>query len=112
MLRVRRRHNRELYTHVEKLTNTIGKRKIALYGHMTRVRAGRLINRIFAYILSMKTKAHSSPGRTGPSDVRITSEDVQKYNILKKKLGAEQALQEKSKLRAGTTWSEERTETH
>ena len=52
----RRRHNHELYTHVEKITDAMRKRRIAFYCHITRMNPARLTNRIFTYFLKKKTK--------------------------------------------------------
>ncbi|KAJ8887737.1 hypothetical protein PR048_013955 [Dryococelus australis] len=40
----RSRHNHELYLHVEKITDTIRKRRIAFYGHLTQMSSERLSN--------------------------------------------------------------------
>ena len=44
-----RRHNNELYKHIEKITDTIRKRRVAFYGHLTYIRMNniRLAGRIF-----------------------------------------------------------------
>lgn len=57
----RRRHNHELYTHVEKITDTIRKRRITFYGHMTRMNSERLTNQMIAYFLSKKPEGPGSP---------------------------------------------------
>lgn len=109
----RRRHNHELYTHVEKITDTIQKRRITFCGHMTQMNPERLTNQIFAYFLSKKTKgAWFTKVERDLQEVGITSEDIQEHDPLKKKLGAHQGFQEKPKLKTSKTWTEERKEAH
>lgn len=56
----RRGHNRELYTHVEKKTDRIRERRIALYGHLIRINVVRLTNRIFTMCKGiLKSGAHT-----------------------------------------------------
>ena len=109
----RRRHNHELYSHVEKITDTIRKRRIAFYGHLTRMSPERLTNRIFAYFLNKKTKGPWFNEVEGDlREVGITREDIQERVPLAKKLGAHQGFQEKPKLKTGKKWTEDRKEAH
>ena len=50
----RRRHNNELYKHLEDITDTIRKRRITFYGHLQRMNSNRLTGRIFKYIRKLK----------------------------------------------------------
>ncbi|KAJ8873145.1 hypothetical protein PR048_026762 [Dryococelus australis] len=52
----KRRHNHEIYTHVEKITNNIRRGRITFYGHVTRMNPARLTKRITTYFLEKKTK--------------------------------------------------------
>ena len=49
----RRRHNNELYKHIEKITDTIRKR-ISFYGHLQTMNSKRLTGRIFKYSKKLK----------------------------------------------------------
>ena len=59
----RRRHNNELYKHIEKITDTIRKWRIAFYGHLQRMNSYRLTGRIFKYIRKLKMDVHGSVKR-------------------------------------------------
>ena len=50
----RRRHNNELYTRVEKITDIIRKRRITFYGHVQRINPDSLIGKLFNYFKKLK----------------------------------------------------------
>lgn len=109
----RKRHNHELYLHMEKITDTIRKRRIMFYGHLARMEKDRLTNRIFTYFLNKKTKgAWFTEVEKDINEVGITHEDIQEREPLKKKLRALQGFQEKPKLKTGKLWTEERKVAH
>lgn len=48
------RPNSELYSHTEKITHSFRKRRLAFYGHLSRMPHSRLTNRIFSFFLKLK----------------------------------------------------------
>ncbi|KAJ8865723.1 hypothetical protein PR048_033244 [Dryococelus australis] len=98
----KRRHNHELYTHVEKITDTIRKRRITFYGHVMRMSLARLTNRIITYFQEKKTRrAWFTKVARDLEEVGITYYDIKERIPLKKKLQARQGFQEKPKLKTG-----------
>ena len=55
-LEYRRRQNNELYLYLERITDSIRKRRISFYGHITPMNSERLTNRIFTYFVNKKAK--------------------------------------------------------
>lgn len=109
----RRRHNQELYTRVEKITDVIRKRRISFYGHVTRMKPTRLTNRIFTFLQEKKTKgAWFSEVEKDLLEVGITREDIQQRGPLKKKLQEHPSFQPKPKLKTGKAWTMARKEQH
>lgn len=109
----RRRHNRELYTHIEKLTDVMRKRRITFYGHVARMNPARLTSRIFTFLEEKKTKgAWFSEVQKDLQEIGISNEDIQRRGPLKKKLQEHQSFQPKPKLKTGKAWTEERKEQH
>ena len=47
-------NNNNNYKHIEKITDTIRKRRISFYGHLQRMDRNRLTGRIFKYIRKLK----------------------------------------------------------
>ena len=62
-----------------------------------------------AYFISKKTKgARFTEVERDLKQVRITCEDIQKSDYLKKKSEGHRGFRNKAKLRSGKTWTEER----
>lgn len=109
----RRRHNNELYTHIEKITTTIRKRRITFYGHVTRMHPTRLTNRIITFLQQKKTKgAWFIEVDKDLEEVGIAGNDIRERASLRKKLQTFQGFREKPKLKTGKAWTQERKEQH
>lgn len=109
----RRRHNQELYTHIEKITVTMRKRRIMFYGHLARMNKHRLTNKIFTYFQNKKTKGSwFTEVEKDMDEVGINQDDIQEREPLKKKLKTLRSFQEKPKMKTGKQWTEERKEAH
>ena len=73
----RRRHNNELYKRIEKITDTIRKRRIAFYGYLQRMDSNRLTERIFKYIRKLKmVNKWISETVKDIEELQITHEDI------------------------------------
>ena len=99
--------------HVEKITDTIRKRRLSFYGHLTRMNSGRLSNRICAYFVGKKTKGiWFTEVEKDLQELGLSHEDILVRDSLKKKLGEIQSFQPKPILKTGKKWTEERKEAH
>ena len=74
----RRRHNNELYKHIEKITDSIRKRRIAFYGHLQRMDSNRLTGRIFKYIRKLKMANTWINETENNEELQITHGDITK----------------------------------
>ena len=91
-----------MYTHVEKLTDVMRKRRITFYGHVTRMNPGLSINRIFTFLQEKKTKgAWFIEVQKDLEEIGISGEDIQRCGPLKKKLQEHRSFQPKPKPKAG-----------
>ncbi|XP_049828171.1 uncharacterized protein LOC126267232 [Schistocerca gregaria] len=102
----RRHHNHELCSHIEKITDTIQKRRIVFHGHMTRMSPGIVINCMITYFQERKTKwAWFTEVEKGVKEMGIIRDDILEHISLKEKLMVWQGLQEKSKMKTGKAWT-------
>ena len=109
----RRRQNNELYKHIEKITDTIRKRRIAFYGHLQRMNSNRLTGRIFRYIRKLKTaNTWISETENDIEELQITQEDITERSLFRNKLHNFKGFQEKPRRKTGAVWTEERSEKH
>lgn len=109
----RRRHNNELYRHIEKITDTIRKRRISFYGHLQRMEPERLTGRLFNYIRKLKMdNTWTKETEKDILELNITPQDIQNRSPLRNKLVKSKGFLEKPKKKTGATWTEERKEKH
>ena len=110
-----KKSNQEVYTKIEKVTETIRKRRARYYGHLKRMDGDRLTKQIFHFF-------DSKPKTTMPwflntkedlQMLHIKPEDAFNKNLFRKKILTNGLTRdEKPKRRLGTTWTEERKLAH
>ena len=107
------RHNNELYTHIEKITDTIRKRRISFYGHIQRMNPNKRIKILFNYLDKIKMdNTWMRETKNDMQELQITPQDIEERVPLKKKLKKCKGFQEKPKKKTGAAWTEERKEKH
>ena len=105
----RRRHNNELYKHIEKITDTIRKRRIAIYGHLQRMNSNKLTGRIFKYIKKLKmANIWFSETDSDIEELQITQEDITERIPLRSKFHNFKGFQENPIRKTGAVWTGER----
>ena len=108
-----RRYNNGLYKHIEKITHTIRKRKIAFYGHLQRMNSNRLTGRIFKCIRKLEmANTGISETENVIEELQITHEDITESTPLRNKLHNFKGFQEEPRRETVATWTEERREKH
>ena len=104
----RSRHNTELYKHIEKITDTIRKRRISFYGHLQRMDSNRLTGRIFKYVRKLKmANTWITETENDIEELQITQEDIIERTPLRNKLHNFKGFQEKPRRKTGAVWTEE-----
>ncbi|XP_025830255.1 uncharacterized protein LOC112905593 [Agrilus planipennis] len=102
--------NRELYEKTERITDTMRKRRITFYGHLSRMNDDRLTKQLFDYF-DKNPKTHMPWFKGVKSDLEemgITRMDVDNREVFRSKVKNFVGFQAKLKKKTGGVWTEER----
>ena len=106
----RRRHNSELYEHIERLSDCARKRRVAFYAHVARLPPNRLTNRLFTFWKNKKVRT-TWLTETEKDIKELGIKDLKNRQSVRRTLKEVRGFQEKPR-RKGTRWTEERKELH
>lgn len=109
----RKRRNEDLYRHVEKISDTIRKRRMKFYGHLTRMSENRLTKKIFNYITKIKaTTKWVEETRKDMEEVGVGPEEVWNRDMFRAAIDKFKGFQEKQSGKTKNIWSEGRKKNH
>lgn len=110
----KRKSNREIYARIEKITDTMRRRRMTFYGHIKRMDEGRLTKRIFNFFdKNPKTQmTWIKEVRKDMEEMKIGEEDVGERKAFREKIRGFKGFQEKAKKKTGAKWTEERRKLH
>ena len=109
----RRRTNEDLYKETEKLTDTMRKRRLKYYGHLTRMDESRVTKKIFNYITKMKSTTNwVEEVRKDMEESGISTKQIWNRQVFRNQVNKVKGFQEKQNARARNMWSEERKRNH
>jgi len=108
------RSNKEVYSKIEKITDTMRKRRVTFYGHIKRMNEDRLTKRLFNYFdRNPKTQMiWIREVRKDMAEMKIDGEEVERRKEFREKIRGFKGFQEKEKKKTGAKWTEERREQH
>ena len=110
----RLKSNKEVYEKIEKITDTMKKRRVTFYGHLKRLNLERETKRIFDFFDSNpKTKlTWFIEVKKDLEEMKIEEEDVENRNEFRRRVKQFEGFQEKRKRKTGAKWTEERKKQH
>ena len=109
----RRRPNQELYSYTEKITDMARKRRLAFYGHVTRMDQRRLTNQLLNY---WKNRKAVTPWLTEVNkdiqELHLSESNIRNQSSLRKVLKEKRFQDKPLHKKTGTPWTNERKEAH
>lgn len=101
--------NDKLYTKIEKISDTMRKRRIAFYSHLVRMKKNRLTKQIFDFLQSKKTKSKwFTQVEEDLKELKISGETIKERQNLKKILNNESERFQEAPKRTRPKLSEQR----
>lgn len=109
----KKRPNQELYRHTEKITDVARKRRLAFYGHVSRMHPTRMTNQLLTYWQRRKTK---SPWLTEVHkdllELGVTDRDTKDRTSMRIKLKQIKFQDKPPRKKKGALWTKERKQQH
>lgn len=108
-----KRPTREIYKEIETITDTIRKRRMKFYGHVSRMNQNRLTRRIFEIASKSKNKTKwITETEADIKELGITQDNLNNREQFRNIIQKHTLKQEHTKNRIGKKWSEERKREH
>jgi hypothetical protein len=103
------RSNKEVYEKVEKVRDTMRKRRVTFYAHIKRMNENRLTKKIFNFFdRNPKTPLNwFKEVKADLLEINISNSDIQNRNIFRRKVQEFKGFEEKRRRTGGATWREE-----
>ncbi|KAI5714466.1 hypothetical protein M8J77_000221 [Diaphorina citri] len=108
------RSNKEVYEKVEKIGDTMRKRRVSFYAHLKRMRDDRLTKRIFKFF-DNNPRTQVTWFKEVKSDIvkmGIGEEDLRNRELLRAKIKQFKGFEAERRRTGGAVWTEERKEEH
>lgn len=103
-----KRKNEDLFTKTEKITHTMRKRRLKLYGHLKRMDESRVTKKIFNYISKLKrTTGWMEETRKDAMKVGITEKNISDRDQYRQLIDNATFLEDQPKPRPKRVWTED-----